>query len=70
MSHIIKTDTNILFQVPFLIMNIQIPREVPHPNNNTPIDISKLEDVIIYIVLPLAFVLLFFIGRKRSRRKK
>ena len=33
---------------------LQIPREVPHPNTNSPIDLTRLEDVIIYIILPLA----------------
>lgn len=49
---------------------IQIPREVPHPNNNSPIDLSKTEDVIIYIVLPLAVIVLLLIGRRGRKTKK
>jgi hypothetical protein len=48
----------------------QIPREVPHPNNNTPIDLSKPEDIILYIVLPLVFIILFFVGRKYRRKNR
>ena len=49
---------------------LQIPRQVPHPSNNQPIDLSKPEDVIIYIVLPLFFVLLYYVGRKLENNKK
>ncbi len=53
-----------------ILIGIQIPREVPHPNNNQPIDFSKPEDIVIYIVLPLFFVLLYFIGRRIGNNKK
>ena len=52
------------------LIGLQIPRQVPHPSNNQPIDLSKPEDVIIYIVLPLFFVLLYYIGRKLENNKK
>lgn len=49
---------------------IQIPREVPHPSNNSPIDLSKPEDVIIYIVLPVVVIILLLIGRRRRKTKE
>lgn len=52
-----------------VILGIQIPREVPHPNTNEPIDFNNLADVIIYIVLPLFFVLVYFLGRRFSNKK-
>jgi hypothetical protein len=49
-------------------LNIQIPREVPHPDNNTPIDFSNPADIIIYIVLPVIIVIFFLIWK--TKRKK
>lgn len=49
---------------------LQIPREVPHPNTNSPIDLTRLEDVIIYIILPLAVIILLLIGRKKRNTKE
>jgi hypothetical protein len=49
---------------------LQIPREVPHPNTNSPIDLTKLEDVIIYIILPLAVIILLLIERKKRNTKE
>ena len=48
---------------------IQIPREVPHPGNNSRIDLSNPADIIIYIVLPMILVILYFLARN-SRNKK
>ncbi|NNM22292.1 MAG: adenylosuccinate synthetase [Flavobacteriaceae bacterium] len=46
---------------------MQIPREVPHPDNNTPLDFSNPFDVLIYVVLPLILIVLYFTLRKRRR---
>ena len=43
--------------------------EVPLLYNKSPIDLSKPEDIIIYIVIPLVFVNLWFFthgGRKKK----
>jgi hypothetical protein len=32
--------------------DLQIPLEVPHPDNNTPLDLSSPFEVIVYIVIP------------------
>lgn len=47
----------------------QIPTEVPHPDNNTPVDFSNPADIIIYIVLPVIVIILYFVWRKNARRK-
>ncbi|MBZ0326269.1 MAG: adenylosuccinate synthetase [Altibacter sp.] len=46
---------------------IQIPKEVPHPDNNSPLDLSNPADIIIYIVIPIIFVALYFLSRKRKK---
>ena len=56
----------VIFQWAFF----QIPTNVPHPNNNSPIDLSKPEDLIIYIILPLIIAALYFIGIRGRKRKK
>ncbi|MCW9038632.1 adenylosuccinate synthetase [Altibacter sp.] len=50
-------------------MIAQIPKEVPHPDTNSPVDLTNPADVIIYIVIPLLFVGLYFIWRRRKNRK-
>lgn len=54
----------------FLIFTVhaQIPKEVPHPDDNKPLDLSDPADLIIYIIIPVVFIILFFVWR--SRRKK
>lgn len=52
-----------------VLFGFQIPREVPHPNTNEPIDLKNPADVIIYIVLPLFFfILIYFLGRKMENK--
>lgn len=46
----------------------QIPTEVPHPTNNTPIDLSEPADLIIYVILPIIAVILVFIWRSKRRK--
>ena len=60
----------LLVKVIIKVYFLQIPREVPHPNTNSPIDLTKLEDVIIYIVLPLVVIILLLIGRKKRDTKE
>ncbi|WP_290626482.1 adenylosuccinate synthetase [Altibacter sp.] len=51
------------------IVAAQIPKEVPHPDTNAPIDLTNPADVIIYIIIPLVFVGLYFVWRRRKNRK-
>lgn len=48
----------------------QIPTEVPHPDNNTPVDFSSPADIIIYIVLPVIVIILYFVWRRNARRRE
>lgn len=60
---------HILFALFSLKSMGQIPTEVPHPDNNTPIDFSNPADIIIYIILPVIVIILYFIWRKNARKK-
>lgn len=50
--------------------DLQIPREVPHPDNNTPLDLSNPFEVIVYIVIPLLLIVMYFFLRKKITRNK
>jgi len=54
--------------VPNLVLS-QIPKEQPHPVNNSPIDLSQPADIILYIVLPIICVILYFIWRNKKKKK-
>lgn len=45
----------------------QIPRDVPNPSNNSKIDLSNPADLIIYIVIPIALVIFYFIWKRKSK---
>ena len=51
-----------------LIFNMQIPKEVPHPDRNSPLDLNNPADIIIYIVIPIIVVLLYIIARRRKKK--
>ncbi len=46
----------------------QIPSELPNPDDNSPIDLTKTADILIYIVLPVIILLLLFL-RMRNKKK-
>ena len=63
--------------IPYIILTLfslksfgQIPTEVPHPDNNTPVDFSNPADIIIYIVLPVIVIILYFVWRRNARRRE
>jgi heme/copper-type cytochrome/quinol oxidase subunit 2 len=45
----------------------QTPHGVPQPNDYSPIDLMDTADVIIYIVLPVLFIILYFIWKRKKR---
>jgi len=45
----------------------QIPREVPHPDNNTPLDVTNPFELIVYIIIPIALIVLYFFLRKKRK---
>jgi preprotein translocase subunit YajC len=49
---------------------MQIPTEVPKPQNNTPIDLSSPFDVIVFIVCPILLVGFYFYFRRKQRLKR
>jgi len=51
-----------------MIQAAQIPTEVPHPDTNTPLDISNPFEIIVYIVIPVILIVLYFFLRKKRRR--
>jgi|TARA_R100000479_G_scaffold33554_2_gene13839 H+/gluconate symporter-like permease len=51
-------------------VNAQIPKEVPHPDNNKPLDLSDPADIIIYIIIPVVFIILFFVWRRKRKKNR
>jgi hypothetical protein len=47
--------------------DLQLPREVPHPDNNTPLDLSNPFEVIIYIVITVLLIVMYFFLRKKKK---
>lgn len=52
----------------------QIPRGVPQPSQNSPIDFSSTSDIIIYIVIPAILIVIYLswriVSRKKARREQ
>lgn len=49
---------------------MQVPKEVPTPQNNTPIDPSSPIELFVFILLPILLITVYFINRKRVRDKR
>jgi hypothetical protein len=49
---------------------MQIPSEVPKPQNNTPIDLSSPFDVAVFLVAPILLVGFYFYIRRKQRIKR
>ncbi|OAB78043.1 hypothetical protein ULVI_11195 [Cochleicola gelatinilyticus] len=47
----------------------QIPEDVPHPDNNTPIDLSKPFDLIVFVILPIVIIILYVLWRQKKKNK-
>jgi hypothetical protein len=48
----------------------QIPREVPHPDNNTPLDVTNPFELIVYIIIPIAMIVFYFFLRKKGKASR
>ncbi|AWH75409.1 adenylosuccinate synthetase [Dokdonia sp. Dokd-P16] len=48
---------------------MQIPTDVPKPQNNSPIDPSSPIELLIFIVLPVLLIIVYFVNRKRVKNK-
>ncbi|QAA80707.1 hypothetical protein EI546_02730 [Aequorivita sp. H23M31] len=49
-------------------LNAQIPTEVPKPQDNSPVDFSEPVNIILFIILPLAVVVLVIIWRNKRQK--
>ncbi len=45
---------------------MQIPTDVPHPDDNSAIDISNTFDLVVYIILPIVLILLYFFWYRKK----
>lgn len=48
----------------------QRPTHSPNPQNNTPIDLNNLFDVIVFIVLPIGIFILYFLWRRQVKNNR
>lgn len=48
----------------------QRPTNSPNPQDNTPIDFNNLFDVIVFIVLPIAMFIFYFLWRKQVKKNR
>lgn len=48
----------------------QRPTHSPNPQDNTPIDLNNLFDVIVFIVLPIGLFILYFLWRKQVKKNR
>ena len=51
-------------------MKLQIRTEVHNPSNNTPIDLSNIFDVLLFIVAAPGLVVFYFLLRKKGKENK
>ncbi len=49
---------------------IQIPTDVPNPDNNTPINLNSMFEVLLYIVTPVILILVYFYLRRKAKNSK
>ncbi len=50
------------------LLNLQIPSGVPHPDTNTPLDLTDPAELIIYVIIPMMIVILYLVAIKRKRK--
>ncbi|GGD94013.1 hypothetical protein [Planktosalinus lacus] len=48
----------------------QQPTHVPSPQNNTAIDLTNWVDILIFIVLPIALILIYFLWRRQLKKEQ
>jgi len=47
----------------------QRPTHSPNPQDNTPIDLNNLFDVLVFIVLPILMIIFYILWRKQLKNK-
>ena len=50
-----------------IIANAQIPTEVPKPQDNSPINLTDPFELIVFVILPVLFIIFFFVWRGRKK---
>ena len=59
---------SLFFITPFIYG--QQPTNSPSPQNNTPINLNNLFDVIVFIVFPVGLFIGYFLWRKQVKKNK
>lgn len=47
---------------------LQLPPGTQNPDDNSPIDLTKPFDVIVYIILPIAIGVFYYFWRKKQKK--
>ncbi len=53
-----------------LLFVLQIPTDIPNPDNNKPLDFSDPFEIIVFIVLPILVILLYIFWKRHKRKDK
>ncbi|MEZ4857657.1 MAG: adenylosuccinate synthetase [Flavobacteriaceae bacterium] len=51
-------------------MKLQIPTDVPNPSQNTPIDITSVFDIVLFIVAPILLIVFYILLRRKKKTAK
>lgn len=65
-----KTFITILLLLFYNILSAQQPTHVPGPQTNSPIDLNNWFDIIVFIILPLAMIIIYFMWRRQVKNDK
>lgn len=53
-----------------MLFLFQIPEEVPKPHNSEPLDPTSATEMILYVALPLLFIILYFLWKRSKNNKR
>lgn len=54
----------------FHTLVIQIPTNAPNPGDSGTVDLTKPFDLIVFIILPVIFVILYFVWKRNKKQKR
>lgn len=52
------------------LLTAQQPTHAPSPQNNTPLNLNSWFDVLVYIILPIIFIVIYFMWRRQVKMDK
>lgn len=52
-----------------LLVFSQTPRGVPHPEDNEPLQLDNLTNIIVFVILPVLLGILYFWLKRRKNRR-